>query len=237
MEIELQSTEGLPEGIAKLVTEADGKSTLDLTKLMPVEDLTSLKGALSKERDNNAAWGKLGESPDAVLAQINDLKNARPKGKTDDDVAAMIEQATKPLQAKLDASTQQLGDLRSKSTSQQISVELAKAGVLPEALDMVANFATSRIMYAEDGSLQIRTSDGKPMVGTGENHTATISDLVTDIVGNMPFAVKDSGKGGGGKPPENGGKPNHQTVTRADWDSMSHVQRAEFSKSGGKVVD
>lgn len=237
MEIELQSTEGLPEGIAKLVTEADGKSTLDLSKLMPVEDLTSLKGALSKERDNNAAWGKLGESPDAVLAQINDLKSAKPKGKTDDDVAAMIEQATKPLQEKLDASTKQLGDLRSKSTSQQISVELAKAGVLPEALDMVANFATSRIMYAEDGSLQIRTSDGKPMVGSGENHAATISDLVTDIVGNMPFAVKDGGKGGGGKPPENGGKPNHQTVTRADFDGMSHPQRAEFFKSGGKVAD
>jgi hypothetical protein len=237
MEIELQSTEGLPEGIAKLVTEADGKSTLDLSKLMPVEDLTSLKGALSKERDNNAAWGKLGESPDAVLAQINDLKNAKPKGKTDDDVAAMIEQATKPLQAKLDASTKQLGDLRSKSTSQQISVELAKAGVLPEALDMVANFATSRIMYAEDGSLQIRTSDGKPMVGSGENHTATISDLVTDIVGNMPFAVKDGGKGGGGKPPENGGKPPAKSILRSEFDSLSPQGKMDHIRGGGTVTD
>lgn len=237
MEIKLDSIDGLPEGLKGAVTEADGVHTLDASKLMLSEDLTGLKTALSKERDNVSAWAKLGESPDAVLAQINDLKNAKPKGKTDDDVSAMIEQATAPLQAKLDASTKQLSGLRSTSTSQQISVELAKAGVLPEALDMVANFASSRIMYSDDGSMQIRTSDGKPMVGTGDNHTATISDLVSDIVGTMPFAVKDSGKGGGGKPPQDGGKPPSKTATRAEFDGMSHFDRASFSKSGGKVVD
>lgn len=237
MEIKLESIEGLPEGLKGAVTEADGNHTLDLSKLMPTEDLSGLKTALSKERANVAAWQKLGENPDAITAQIADLKSAKPKGKTDDDVAAMIEQATSPLQAKLDAASGQLTAMRSKSTSQEISVELAKSGVLPEALDMVANFATSRIMYADDGSMQVTTSDGKPMVGTGENHTATISDLVSDLVKTMPFAVKDGGQGGGGKPPNNGGKPQSKTATRGEFDAMSQLERAQFSKSGGKVVD
>lgn len=212
MKIKLESIEGLPDGLKGAVTEVDGAHVLDASKLMVSEDLTGLKTALSKERDNVAAWQKLGESPDAILSQIEELKSAKPKGKTDDDVAAMIEQATGPLQAKLDKSSELLGKLRSETTSATIKAELAKAGVLPDALDMVANFAVSRIMHSDDGSMQIKTSDGKPMVGTGENHTATVSDLVSDLVKTMPFAVKDGGQGGGGKPASNGGKPQSNSI-------------------------
>jgi hypothetical protein len=238
MEIKLDSIDGLPEGLGEVVKEVDGAHVLDLSQVVTIGKYQGKDSALSNERAKLEEWTKaFGKDPSAVSAQIDELKSSKPKGKTDDDVAAMIEQATKPLQDKLDASTKQLGALRGKSTSQEISVELAKAGVLPEALDMVANFATSRIVYADDGSMQVRTSDGKPMVGTGENHTATISDLVSDLVKTMPFAVKDGGQGGGGKPPNNGGKPQSKTATRAEFDGMSNFERMKFSKSGGKVVD
>ncbi|QDP65870.1 MAG: hypothetical protein Unbinned7865contig1001_69 [Prokaryotic dsDNA virus sp.] len=208
MQIKLESLDGLPEGLKSAVTEADGANVLDLTKLMPAEDLTGLKGALSKERANNAAWSALGESPDAVKAAMQELKDAKPAGKNDEQVAQMIDQVKAEYSGKLDSASEQLDALRRKTTSAEIKAELAKAGAMPDALDVVANFANSRMVFASDGSLQITTADGKPMVGSGENHTATMTDLAKDLAASMPFAFKDAGSGGGGKQPgSNGGTP------------------------------
>lgn len=207
MKIKLESTDGLPEGIAKLVSDEDGATMLDLGGLMAKEDLTGLKSALEKERANSSAWAKLGETPEAVSAKIKELSDAKPKGKNDEEIAAMIEQVKGDYEVKLSTATEQLSALRTQNTSATIKAELAKIGAMPDALDVVANFANSRMMYAENGSLQIMTADGKPMVGTGENHTATITDLAKDLAASMPFAFKDGGSGGGGKPPQNGGTP------------------------------
>jgi hypothetical protein len=81
-------------------------------------------------------------------------------------------------------------------------------------------------------------SDGKPMIGSGADHGATLADLAKELAASKPYAVRDSGKGGGGKPAgSTGGKPNQLTSTWAEFDSMSQSARMEFAKSGGKVKD
>lgn len=237
MKITLTDIENLPEGLKGALSETDGKHELDLSGLMAKEDLTGLKSALEKERANVAAWKKLGETPDDVTARIEELSNAKPKGKNDEEVAAMLKQVEDQYKGKLEATSAALEKTRRQMTSETVKAELAKHGALPDALDVVANFANSRMVFADDGSLQIMTSDGKPMVGSGENHTATIADLAKDLASSMAFAFKDTGTGGGGKPPQQGGTPQSKTITRTQWDGMSHSDRSQFSKDGGKVVD
>lgn len=214
MKITLENLDGLPKELTtqnekdggKYVTKVEGGYEVQFGDLYEATT-HGLRSALQQERGIKEAWQKLGKSPEDVQASIADLQAKKPQGKTDEDVAAMIEQATKPYQDKLDATTGQLSELREQNVTTTLQAELAKAGVLTDMVDMVATHAKARIIHAEDGSMQIRAVDGMPLHGTGENYTATISDLVADVVKSTPSVVKDGGKSGGGTPPNGGGTP------------------------------
>ena len=237
MKLPLETLDGLPEGLKSAITEADGVKTLDLSKLMATEDLTGLKGALSKERANNAAWAALGENPDAVKASMQELRDAKPKGRSDDEHKQILDQMTADFDAKLSGRDEIIGTMRKSNTSAELKAELAKAGVLPEGMDLLANFALSRVSYAEDGALRVSTMDGKPMIGTGADHGATLSDLAKELAGSVPQLVRDAGAGGGGKQPGSSGGTPKTTITRTAFDSMDQGARSTFAKEGGKVVD
>ena len=74
--------------------------------------------------------------------------------------------------------------------------------------------------------------DGKPM---------TIRDLVLEMKADVTTygrAFDPSGQSGSGSQQSNGtGGTTIKTMTRTEWDSKDHASRAEFAKSGGKVVD
>lgn len=239
MEITLDSADGVPAGIKSLVSEADGKFTLDLTKLAPSSELEKFKGkALTAEQeaiDRRKAlegWKALGESPDAVKQAL------AAKGKPDADQEAIIEQMKADHAAKLADKDSALQNLMRSNATESLKAELAKAGVVPEGIDLLAGFASPRIQFNEDGTAKVLSDDGKtPMIGSGPNGGATLADLAGKLAETIPHLVKDGGKGGGGKPPNEGGKPATKTVTRSQFDAMSHVERAAHSKDGGKVVD
>jgi hypothetical protein len=95
-----------------------------------------------------------------------------------------------------------------------------------------------RLKFTEDGTAQVMTSDGKPMIGSGADHGATLADLAKELAASKPYAVRDAGKGGGGKPAgSQGGTPDKPTATRPVFNEMTQNERMAFSKSGGKVVD
>ena len=237
--VEVLGIDGLPEGFAALVETADGKHTLDLTKLMVKEDVTSLKNALSQERENVSAWAKLGESPAKVQAFIDDLKKQKaPKGRTEEEQAAMIQQVKDEYEGKLEKANDTISTLRRGNAAGTLKGELAKQGVTGRGLDALAMLADNRIKFGDDGSLKILTDGGKPMVGTGDDHGATMADLAKELATAFPEFVKDGGTGGGGKPPaDGGGKPGQKTVTRTQWDNMSTLERSAHAKEGGSVVD
>jgi hypothetical protein len=123
-----------------------------------------------------------------------------------------------------------------RGASSDLKAELAKAGFIAESIDDIASSAMGRLQFHEDGSAKIMTSDGKPMIGSGADHGATLADLAKELAASKPYAVRDGGKGGGGKPPAStGGTPDKPTVTRAQFDSMSQSERANHSKSGGGI--
>lgn len=238
MEIELDDVSGLPDALRGLAVEADGKHKLDLAKLMPAEDLTGLKSALQKERENVAAYNKLGK-PDDIARRMADLEDkAKGTGKGAEEAQAKLDAMKADYDTKLTEAEARFRGVLEKQATSDLKAELAKAGVVPEGLDLLASFGRQRIQFSDDGAVKVLTSDGKPMIGSGADHGATLGDLAKELAGAIPHLVADKGAGGGGKQPgAGGGKPDGKTVTRAEFDQMGHAARAGFSKSGGKVVD
>lgn len=235
MKIEVTDTASLPAWLQNHVSEGH----LDLAAIPEPEDVTGLKTALQKERANVQAWAKLGDAPDAVSKRIADLeKAAQGTGKGAEEAQAKLDAMKQEYEGKLTAAEQRAEKLMRSQAAASLKAELAKVGVVPEGLDLLAGYASGRIAFNDDGSPKVMTADGKPMIGSGSDHGATLSDLAKELATSIPHLVADGGKGGSGKQPgSNGGKPERSTVKRSDWDKMDHAQRADFSKSGGKVTD
>lgn len=235
--MEISDISALPEDVRSAITTVDGKNTIDWSKLMAREDLTGLKTALQTERANAGAYAKFGR-PDDIAKRINDLEASAAKGgKGGEEAQAKLDAMKADYDGKLSDRDQRLTSLMKRQANSELRAELAKAGVIPEGLDILAAFAGSRIAFHDDGSPKIMTADGKPMIGTGADHGATLADLAKELARTIPHLVKDAGAGGGGKLPGNGGTPEQKTVTRATFDGMSQAERAAHSKSGGKVKD
>lgn len=234
MEIEVTDATTLPEWLQGHVKE--GK--LNLGGLPAPEDVSGLKTALQKERGNAAAYSKYG-TPDEIEAKIADLtEKAKGTGKGADDAQAKLDAMAADYDGKLTSANERIQKMMQRNAAAELKAELAKAGFISEAIDDIAATALGRLQYNEDGTPKVMTSDGKPMIGNGADHGATLADLAKELAGAKPYAVRDEGKGGGGKPAgSNGGTPEQKTVTRTQWDGMSHPERAAHSKSGGKVVD
>lgn len=232
MEIELSDVSGLPEALKPLVTD----NKLDLSKLMPSEDLTGLKTALQKERENAQAWSKFGK-PEDVAKKISDLEaKSSGTGKGAEEAQAKLDAMKGEYEGKLSERDTRLQKLMRDNAGEKMRVELAKAGFIPEAIDDIAATALARLQFNDDGSPKVLTADGKPMIGSGADHGATLSDLAKELATAKPYAVQDQGKGGSGKQPgTNGGTPAGKTVRASELESMTPMDKAAYFKANPGV--
>lgn len=233
MEIELPQ---VPDHLKPLAVEADGKFKLDLTKVMATEDLTGLKTSLQNERAVAEAYRSLGK-PKEIQQRIADLEaQAARGGKGGEEAQAKLDAMKADYDAKLSDKDARLTALMRKTANSELRAELAKAGVIPEGLDILATFAAQRIAFNDDGSPKVLTADGKPMIGSGADHGATLADLAAELAKTIPHLVKDQGAGGGGKPPGSGGTPG-KTMTRAAFDALDPAAKNAAIKDGTKLID
>lgn len=234
---QIETLEGLDEGVAALYVEKDGKHVLDVEGVESAESVAGLKTALQKERENAASWKKYG-TPADIDAQIAALtEKAKGSGKGADDAQAKLDALDSEYKAQIAERDARLQSMMKARTDADLKAELAKVGVVPEGLDMMAQFASTRVQFNDDGTPKVLTKDGKPMIGSGADHGATLSDLAKELAESMPYLVKDSGNAGGGKQPgSNGGTPKN-AISRTAFDAMSPPERSGFLKSGGKVSE
>lgn len=235
MKIEVTDATGLPEWLQTHVSEGH----LDLTAIPAPEDVSGLKSALQKEREQARAWSKLGEAPDAVAQRIADLeKKAQGTGKGAEDAQAKLDAMKAEYDGKLTAAQQRIQSMMQANAAASLKAELAKAGFIPEAIDDIAATALARLEFHEDGAPKVLTSDGKPMIGSGADHGATLADLAKELAAAKPYAVRDGGAGGSGKQPgSSGGTPGQKTIKRADFDAMTPAQQRAVALSGATFTD
>lgn len=226
MKIEVTDATGLPAWLQSHVSEGQ----IDLSALPEPEDVSGLKSALEKERANVRAWAKF-ESPEAIEARLADLETAaKGTGKAAEDAQAKINQIKAEYEEKLNGTSQKLANLMQANARESLKAELAKAGFIPEAIDDIAATAMGRLQFNDDGTPVVMTQDGKPMVGNGADHGATLTDLAKELADAKPYAVRDGGKGGGGKQPGTGGTPISPETKRS---TMNHEQKAAYIKEHG----
>jgi hypothetical protein len=230
MKIEIADLSGLPEGLKSVVETEGDKSTLDLTKVMVAEDLAGLKSALQKERSNVASYAKLG-TPDEINGKIAHLEARVAKGgKPGEEAQAKLDALTKDYDQKLADRDARIDKMMRANASASLKAELAKAGFIPEAIDDIAATALGRLDFADDGTPKVLTADGKPMIGNGPDHGATLTDLAQELAKAKPYAVRDGGKGGGGKQPGTGGTPNKKRS------EMSATEKSAFIEEHGQTA-
>lgn len=225
MEIEVNDPSGLPEWLQSHV--AEGK--LDLTKLPEPEDVSGLKSALQKERSNVQAWSRLGETPDAVAERMAELeKQDKGTGKSAEEAQAKLDAMAQDYESKIAERDGRLTKLMQAHATASLKAELAKVGFIPEAIDDIAASAMARLQFHDDGSPKVLTSDGKPMIGNGPDHGATLADLAKELAEAKAYAVRDAGKGGSGKQPGDGGKPAGKSVRASELEQMTPQEKARF---------
>lgn len=233
MEIELSDVTGLPDAHRALVVEAGGKFTLDLLKFAPATDVETFKAkALTAQneaidrRKALKAWEALGASPDEVQAKL--AKGADP---------AIIEQMRAQMAEKETGYNAKLSKIMGERAISDLKAELARNNVVPEGLDLLASFGSSRIRFDDEGNLRVMAADGAaPMVGAGANGGATLADLAKQLAASIPHLVKDGGAGGSGKQPGSGGTP-ATTMKRAEFLAHSPTQQANLIKDGVTPID
>ena len=234
MKIEVTDATNLPAWLQGHVSEGH----LDLGALSAPEDVAGLKTALSKERGNAAQWAKYG-TPADMDAKFADLtEKAKGNGKGSEDAQAKLDAMKADHDTQNTAKDDRYNKLLKRTAGSDLKAELAKAGFISEAIDDIASSAMSRLKFNDDGMAEIMKADGSLMIGDGPNHNATLADLAKELATSKSYAVRDAGKGGGGKPAgSQGGTPEKPTVTRVTFDAMSQGERAAHSKSGGTVKD
>lgn len=233
LQYQIDSLEGLDEAVAKLYIEKDGKHVLDVAGVESAESVAGLKTALQKERGNAAAWAKYG-TPDEIEAKIADLtEKAKGSGKGAEDAQAKLDAMAADYDAKLSDRDTRITKMMQRNASAEMKAELAKAGFISEAIDDIAATAMARLEFNEDGTPKVLTSDGKPMIGNGADHGATLADLAKELAEAKPYAVRDAGKGGGGKPAgSQGGTPGNKS-----WSEMTSGEKVRLHHSDPKEYE
>jgi hypothetical protein len=239
LKYQLDALDGVDEAAKGFYKEANGKFTLDVEGVESVEAVNGLKTALVRERENNGAYAKFGK-PDEITARFAELEaKANTGGKATEDQQKIIDQMKAKYDAEIAVSNAKLAGTYSRQATSDLKAELAKVGVVPEGLDLLAGFAASRLKFNDDGSIKIMSADGSlPMIGDGANGGATLANLAKELAGAIPHLVKDLGAGGGGKPPgSDGGKPTIKTIKRDALFALPPAEQAQLMADGVKPID
>lgn len=213
-------------------------------KVEGVEDVTGLKSALQKERDNvkNATkllkkWDGVTRTPEEVAEILKKLdeEDTDLKKKNGDFDSLLKQHQTKwdtertQLQTERDAA---LESERAAVVSTHLMSALTKLGATEEGIDLLPDRLAARIKYEiEDGkrAIKILQADGTPLAGSGKDGSATFEDLAKEALTKWPSLFKASGASGSGTRPNNTGGTG--TLKRSE---MSAKDKAEYIKKHGQ---
>lgn len=191
----------------------------------------------------DAAVAPLATKRDELLAEVRKLKAGKQVSPEDyaaleaerDELRASLDKTGKELKAAIANAEKATKALETESgftkkllADNGLSDALVKAGVNnPAHLKAVKALLAGQVQIVSEGDQRIAKVGDK-----------ALADFVTE------WAKSDDGKhfvsapaNSGGGAQGGAGGAGGKTMTRAEWDTKSHADRAAFAKDGGKVVD
>lgn len=237
LKLVLDSLDGVDEATQKLYKEKDGKFHLQVDGLPDVagyEDrIGKMDAKITELLDEKKAASKRAEEAEEAAR-----KAAAEKATKDGDVDALNESWQKKydkLQAKYDTDLGNANTIIEKTNSRAKAVELASTLAVEGSSDVLLPHILGRVkteIKNGEATTVVLDADGKPSA-------QSLKELGEEIANDKRFAplIVGSRASGGGANGSGGGAANTKTVTRSEFDAMSHVERAAHAKDGGKVVD
>lgn len=153
----------------------------------------------------------------------------------------IVAQIKAQYEEQLNTERSQRMNLVKQNAMAELKSALVAESIVSEGLEPLTLLAQSRLQIDENGNPRIMSVDGsKPLAGSGADGYATIGDLAKELAasGTGQLFVKDSGVSGGGKPPASqGSNAGTKTMTRNEFNKLSHAERARFIQHGGKFVN
>lgn len=189
------------------------------------EDVTGIK---NKANDLLSEVKELKAELASKDAEVKKLNLRPPESKAGeiqsllDDAMSKLAEKDKAIEAMQSKIALEKVNGEAMRLASQLTKDTAKASLL-------AKEVSQRLKYEGD-SIVVLTTDGRPTVSKPD-------ELVSEIKDAYPFLVDGRQATGGSATGSGGGAAETKTVSRADFDSMSQVQRSDFSIKGGKVVD
>lgn len=238
LKFKIDTLDGLDEGLHDYYEEAESGGYQ--LKVDGLEDTGALKRAKDHEKQARKEAEQAAKELKDRLAELEAKleEGGRASAKDKGDIEALeksyqekIGKLEKGYQEKIDGLQGNLQRILVDSQAETLASELAVQG---SASVLVPHIRSRLSVEERDGEFKtvVLDAEGKPSA-------LDLNDLKQEITANSAYApiivgskASGSGASGGGS-----GGAAQQSVTREQWESMSHVDRAAFSKGGGKVID
>jgi len=208
----------LSEYVSDLKGQRDTARTESISGRKGLKDkVTSLEGQQSSLLE------RLGIDSIDDIDDLPDVKGAAEAGK-------QYEAKLKRMQRDLDEANVKTESATSKLMESQKRIKLGAALASHDwvAKDIMEAFISPRLEWEGD-ELLYKDDSGSLL---------SVSDGVAMLAKARPDLLQPTGAGGAGVRSANTrGAGDAKTMTRADFDSASQVQRAAFARNGGKVVE
>lgn len=191
------------------------------------ESITGRKGMKTELETLRAAQARLMEK--LGVESIDEL-DTLPDAKGAAEAAKQYGTQVKRLERQLAEATQREQEATGKyrTSLQRVAVAEAMGGHEFVARDIVETYIGNRLVWEGDDLLY--KGDGGQLL--------PVKDAVAGIAKTRPELLKATGTGGSGArtPGAGSGTGGSKQMTRSEFDQTNQAARAEFVKSGGKVV-
>lgn len=229
----LETLDGVDESVAGLYEQKGDSFVLKVEGAIPEAEVSGLKKKVDEllaEKKSADQKRKDAEESARIAAEESARKNG--------DVAALEkswqEKLTR-LEHERNHATEQAEQTIRSLTVGRTATDIAAEIAVPGSSKVLLPHITSRL------STDIR--DGVPTVvvldASGKPSAATLEEFKQELSNDPAFApliVGNRASGGGAAGAQNGGA-GKKVITRQAFESMGHMERSEFAKSGGSVTD
>ena len=170
----------------------------------------------AKQREAEEAQRLAQQQAEEKAKAENDYKQLFEAQKSEADILRdqMAKMQQDAIQARINAESGRIAGGLTKDT--------AKAALLQQQISQRLSIVDDEIRVTDNGQLTVSTLD----------------DLTSSIKERYPFLVDGSQAAGGGAARSEGrAQERSSEMSRAEFEAMSHQQRAEFFASGGQLFD
>ena len=182
-----------------------------------------------KSKNDQLLAEKKAKQREAEEAQRMAQQQAEEKAKAENDYKQLFE----AQKSEADILRDQMAKMQQDAIHARINAESGRI-----AGGLTKDTAKAALLQQQIGQRLSIVDDEIRVTDNGQLTVSTLDDLTSSIKERFPFLVDGSQAAGGGAARSEGrAQERSSEMSRAEFEAMSHQQRAEFFASGGQLFD